>query len=165
MAIEYHFEASPVLDANGMLGYFADLLGCDERYEEPGAPARAFKKEVAVTAAVWDGEEEPDMAALFGVDRIASVTFRMNKFLTSEEDAATFRDMVASSAKFLEDHPGAKGVLSFQYEDIYLLRTENTIVLSDRLSGTDFNVDGVLDALLERYPKRNLGMVEDLLPR
>ena len=62
------------------------------------------------------------MADLLEADRIASLTFRMNKFLTSEESDAIFRDMVAACAQFLEEHEGAKGLLSFQYEDIYLQR-------------------------------------------
>jgi hypothetical protein len=165
MAIEYHFETSPELTTPAMLDYFAGLLGCDQRFEEPGAPARAGRKEVILTASEWGREEESDMADLLGVDRIASLTFRMNKFLTGEESEAIFRDMVAACAQFFEDHKEAKGLLSFQYEDIYLQRlADNRIVLSESLSGPDFNSRGEFTELLERYPAEALGMVEDLLP-
>jgi hypothetical protein len=163
MAIDYELEASPVLDEAQMLDYFADLLGCDERYEEPGAPARAARKEVVLTSLEWSREDEPDTAELFGVERVASMTFRMNKFLTREEHAATFRDILAASVRFLEDHPGSKAVFSFQFEEVYLQRLDaQEIVLSERLRGPDFNVDGVLDELLSKYPARDLGRVENL---
>jgi hypothetical protein len=163
MAIDYELEASPVLDQTRMLDYFADLLGCDDRFEEPGAPTRAARREVVLTSLEWSREDEPESAELFGVDRVASMTFRMDKSLTGEEHAATFRDILAACAKFLEDHPEAKAVFSFQFEDIYLQRLDTQgIVLSERLRGPDFNVDGVLDELLAKYPAIDLGRVEDL---
>ncbi|GAA1671551.1 hypothetical protein GCM10009830_16970 [Glycomyces endophyticus] len=166
MAIEYHFEVSPVLDAPAMLDYLAELLGCEERFEEPGAPARAGRKEVVLTAAEWGRDEESDMADLFGTDRITSLTFRMNKFLTSEESHTIFHDMIAACVQFFEDHPGAKGLFSFQYEDIYLQRlADDGIVLSERLREPDFNTGDRFSDVLSRYSSRALGMVEDHLSR
>ncbi|MCD0444805.1 hypothetical protein LO763_14395 [Glycomyces sp. A-F 0318] len=165
MAIEYVLEATPVLDAAAMLDYFADLIGCDERFDEPGDVPRAVRREVQLTTLETpsedDPEEEPLLGELFGVDQTVTLTFRMNKFLTREEDGAIFRDMLAACAKFLEDHPGAKGIFSYQYDHIYLQRLdEDGIVLSERLRDPDFNTDGVLDELLATYPSRELGMVD-----
>lgn len=94
----------------------------------------------------------------------AVITFRVNKFLTREEDQRFFGDIVAACAKFLEDHPGAQGIFSYQSERIYLQRIgEEGIVLSDDLRGPDFNEFSVFDDLLSCYPARPLGMVEDHL--
>ena len=168
MAIDYEFEVTPVLDAAAMLDYFADLIGCDERFEEPGEVARAVRREVQLialeTPSEDDPEEEPLLGELFGIDQTVTITFRMNKFLTREENGTIFRDMLAACAKFLESHPGAMGIFSFQSERIYLQRLDDDgIVLSERLRGPDFNTDGVLDELLATYPARELGMVEAFL--
>jgi hypothetical protein len=168
MAIEYEFEATPVLDAAALLDYFADRLGCDERFDEPGEPARAVRREVQLialeTPSKDDPEEEPLLGELFGVGQTVAITFRMNKFLTREEDQRFFGDMVAACAKFLEDHTGAQGIFSYQSERIYLQRLgDEGIVLSDDLRGPDFNEFSVFDDLLSRYPARPLGMVEDHL--
>lgn len=168
MAIDYEFEVTPVLDAAAMLDYFADLLNCDERFDERGEPARAARKEFLLTALDTPSEddpgEEPLLGDLFGVGQTTSISFRMNKFLTREENRTIFRDMVAACATFLEDHPGAKGIFSFQSEDIYLQRLgEDGIVLSEDLRSPGYNDGNVFDDLLSRYPARPLGMVEDHL--
>jgi hypothetical protein len=168
MAIEYEFEVTPVLDAAAMLDYFADLLNCGERFENTGVPARAARNEFLMTAmdtpSAEDPEEEPLLGDLFGVRQTTSISFRMNKFLTREENRSIFRDMVAACAKFLEDHPGADGIFSFQSEDIYLQRLgDDGIVLSEDLRKPGYNDGNVFADLLSRYPTRELGRVEDHL--
>ncbi len=164
MAIEYNLDATPVMDAAAALDYFANGLGCDERFENPGFPDMAARKELQVTVLESASDDDPDMTALLGVDRLLSVTFRRAKFLSTDEATGIFRDMVAAAAAFFEDFPTAKGVRSFQNEDIYLQRLDDAIVLSERLSGPDFNPDGIMDGLLAKYPTREVGMGEDLLP-
>lgn len=104
------------------------------------------------------------MTALLSVDRLLSVTFRRAKFLSTDEATGIFRDMVAATATSFEDFPEAKGVLSFQNEDVYLQRLDDAIVLSERLRDPGFNPHGIMDGLLAKYPTRKTGMVEDLFP-
>src|SRR5690606_11774674 len=152
MAIEYTLDASPVMDAAAALDYFANGLGCDERFENPGFPDTAARKELQITVLESTGDDDPDMTALLDVDHLLSVTFRRAKFLSADEATGIFPDMVAATATFFEDFPAAKGVLSFQNEDIYLQRLDDAIVLSERLRGPDFNPDGSMDGLLAKYP-------------
>lgn len=164
MAIEYHLDASPVMEAAAALDYFANRLGCDERFENPGFPDTAARKELQVTVLESTSYDDPEMTALLDVDRFLSVTFRRAKFLSADEAADIFRDMIAATAAFFEDFPEAKGVLSFQNEDIYLQRLDDSIVLSEQLRGPDFNPNSIMDDLLTQYPTREVGIVEDLLP-
>lgn len=164
MAIEYNLDATPVMDATAALDYFANRLGCNERFENPGFPDTAARKELQITVLESTSDDDPEMTALLGAGRLLSVTFRRAKFLSTDEATGIFHDMVATTAAFFEDFPDAKGVLSFQNEDIYLQRLDDSIVLSERLRGPDFNPDGVMDDLLTQYPTREVGMVEDLLP-
>ncbi|KAK3180713.1 hypothetical protein K4F52_007930 [Lecanicillium sp. MT-2017a] len=162
MAIEYNFEVSPMLKAEEVLKYCADLLGCDEYSQGLEQPTHAFREEVGLTTIVLN-RDESDIAKLFRVDQIVSATFRVKKFHTREEYDTIFRDVIAACAKFLEDHPGSKGILSFQGEQIYLQRLgDDRIVLSERLRDPDFNHEGVLDQLLAKYQTSELGMVDDL---
>lgn len=165
MATEYTLETSPELDEVEMLDYLAGVLGGMSRYEVPGEPVREFKREVILTVTAWDAVEEPDMTELFGVDKIVNTTFRIQKNLPRQANKAIFRDMIAASVKFLEDHPGSKALLSYQYEGIYLQRFGGEgIVLAEALRDPYYNYEGILDDLLANYPVRDLGRVDDLIP-
>ncbi|THV29109.1 SitI3 family protein [Glycomyces paridis] len=168
MAIEYRLDATPFMSAAAALDYFAHRLGCDRRYESPGSPGMAARRELQVTAIECTDYDDPYMTALLGVDTVLSVGFREYKRIPLEDAAAAFADMLTAAAACFEEFPQVRGVLSFQGENIYLQRLDGrfggAIVRSDRLGDADFNVGGVLDALLAAYPARDLGMVDDLLP-
>lgn len=165
MAMEYELEVSPVMSTSAALDYFAELLGCDDRFETPGAPETASRREVQVTVLEWAQEDDPELATLLDADRILKVGFRETKNLTPRERDGLLHDMVSAAVRLFENFPEALGTLSHQGEDIYLQRLGGEgIVLSERLRAPEYNRDHVLDELLERYPTRELGMVEDLLP-
>ncbi|MEU6246545.1 SitI3 family protein [Glycomyces sp. NPDC047010] len=159
MSIEYNLIASSALPERAALEYLAKLLACDREYSDPDGVARGSELRVGVLRTSVD--HDPEMSELLGgVTEILTLFFHPSKFLTEDHDARIFAELMEAAAQFFEDFPQAKGLFTFQGEEIYLQRLgEDGIILDERLSGPDYNRDGVLDALLAKYTVREIDQV------
>lgn len=158
MAIEYHFAASPVMSDTEALGYFAGLLGCDDRRTDTFAVGPVVQIDTDTDTA----EEYPHTAeVLGGIPEFLSVTFRQAKDLGDRGDASAFGDMLTAVVRFFEDFPDAKGTFAFNFETILVQRLGDAGVVLDRrlLEPDGYNRHGTLDDLLAKYPVREIDQV------
>lgn len=158
MAIEYHFDASPVLDDRAALDYFAGALGFERRYTDH----RAGSDELQATVSMVPAEEDPEMASMLGgVKSILSITFRQAKNLGDVGDAHVVRDLLTAITRFLEEFPDANGVFAYNYEIILIQKLgDGGIQLDQRLREPDGeNRHGTLADLLTKYPVLEIDQV------
>jgi hypothetical protein len=156
MAIEFRLETTAVLSATEALDYFAGLSGCAHRHTD----TYASRTDLQVDTDIVTTEDDPEIRALLGeVDEYLDVTFRERKNIGAVAAAAVERDMMVAVARFFEDFPEAKGLFTYQGEQILIQRLDEGIVLDQVLRGPEHNLNGVLDELLAKYPARQIDQV------